>query len=819
MAHDSAREPDDHPEASTDSILDDEDKRLLNRRQYLKIGAAAAATVAVGSATAAAATERHGITFDRVVNAVDDLGMDPNGNRPIDDAFYGAMQNGTLIEFPEGTYVFDGDNAQNGLRRFGVRGLGDSKGDVQFRTSNGQEAFFLTVRGGRDILLENVTFDQTMSRNGGDIGNAFQLEDGLQVHDVEFIGMNSRGDDRPSLLPKITDPDGEALITGFVQTGPSVFIGHGANDGAGGVYSGHMGTITFRDCHIENAAGDGGLYTGKHEGSTNFENCFFKNNDMAAIRMGAGSSIRDSTVVVDFDDAHPKNVGNPGGTIGIYFASAQHGKTGGGVYNCDVIVKSMPGGSQGAISINSSDGDVTIKDTRIRCDVNMPAIRAWKPGSRFSNRGHKTPDEANITIENVSITGSGSPRRGAIWLDSRPGSVIRDSCIHMTGNTDGIVLDNSSGSKVVNTNVKVPGRATVFNGSRVSTNNITSKDSCPAPNAEWRKSGGRKQPSADGSTDNRAAEGGNETNATDADGAEVEGDVDATSAGEESTAKEASDAEDEREDEAEATDAAGKAAKKDRASVLAIRGTGDHASYEFSVSGSLEANDADGLINEEDNLTKSTATGAVTGGSDSYRFTGGVTGFTLDGDADVYLDGEAVTPEDVLPSNTIEVIGSDDEAVASYSFTVDGAIAPAPDGTVDSEDNISGGSAEGAVSGGVDRYRFSGSVTSLDVDGEASVRVNGSEVTPDQFGGDPLPNLVVVEGKGEESTYRFETSGTVEKYGEIGSVNADDRVEGGVVSGTVGGGADAYRFSGDLTTFEVDGTANIRFDDRGERAN
>ncbi|WP_254547452.1 right-handed parallel beta-helix repeat-containing protein [Halomarina pelagica] len=800
MAHDSARDPDSHPEALTDSTANDERKSLLNRRQYLKLGAATAATVAVGSATAGAATERHGISFDRVLNAVDDLGMDPNGGRPIDDAFYGAMENGTLIEFPEGTYAFDGDKPQNGLRRFGVRGLGDSKGDVVFRTSNGQSAFFLSMRGGSDILLENVTFDQGTDWNGGDIGNLFVIEGGLQVHDIEVTGYNSRNDDRPSIMPKMTDPNGEAVIDGFVQTGPSVFIGHGANDGAGGVYSGHKGTNTFRNCHIENAAGDGGLYTGKHEGSTNFENCFFKNNDMAIIRMGAGSYIRDSTIVADFDNAHPKNRGEPGGTIGIYFSSAQHGKSGGGVYNCDVIVKSMSGGSQGAISINSSDGDVTIKDTRIRCDVDMPAIRAWEPGSRFPNQ-HETPERVNVTIENVSITGSGSPRQGAIWLDSRPGSVIKNSCVHMTGDTDGIVLDDSSNSEIVNTNVSVPGRATVFNGSRVATSGITSKASCPAPNATWNKSGGGKQGSTEPSTGDRTA----------TDDASADGSAAASS---DEAANETDSAGEETETETE--DESRPKPKAEGGHVLTVRGTGQRADYEFSVSGSIEANDADGTIDEEESLTKTTATGAVAAdGSDSYRFTGGITDFALDGDADVLLDGETVAPEELLPTDVIEVVGSDDATVASYSFTVDGAIAPDPDGTVDSEDNISGGSAEGAVSGGVDRYRFSGTVTSLDIEGDATVRVNGTEVTPDQFGDDPLPNLVVVTGDGEKSTYRFETDGTVQKYADVGTVDPDDSVEGGAVSGTVSDGSDAYRFSGDLTSFYVDGTANVTF---GERA-
>ncbi|MFC6838449.1 hypothetical protein [Halomarina ordinaria] len=858
MAHDSAREPETHPEASTETTSDDGRKSLLNRRQYLKMGAAAAATVAVGTATASAATEHRGISFDRVVNAVEDLGMDPNGNEPIDDALYGAMEDGTLIEFPAGEYVFRDYSIQQGVSRFGIRGLGDDKSDVQFRTADGSSRWFLYLKGGSDILLENVTLQQGMDKGAGDIGLGFVIEDNLQIHDVEMAGFNTSGDtDRWGLMPKLTDPDGEGLVTGFVQKGPSDHQPHAVNDGAGGVFSGHMGTLVFRDCHIENAAGDGGLYTGKHKGSTNFENCFFKNNDMAVMRMGAGSYIRDSTIVADFDNWHPENTGDPGGVNGLYFASGQHGKSGGGVYNCDVIVKSVPEPGQGAIAINSSDGNLTIKNTRVRCDVDgMAPIRALAPGERFSNRGHKTPEKPwGITIENVSVTGSANTRDGAINLDTRPGSVVKDACVYMTGNSDGVTMSNSGGSEVVNTNIKVPGKATVFNGSQVATNNITSRDSCPAPNADWRKSGGdEEQPStepsgpepedADAAEDalpNRIAISGPgpdvdapTTYQLTVDGALEAGDdledddgisgssAEGTVAGGtdtyrfdgEVTAFEFDGDPPVVEVDGENVPPASLGEAKRGTNILTVRGTGDYAEYEFAVSGSLEANDGDGTVDDEDNVTKQVAAGAVTGGVDSYRFTGGLVSFVLDGDAEVVHNGEVVSPEDLLPENVVEFVGG--EGVTSYGVTVDGVIAPDPEGTLDSEDNISGGSAEGAVSDGVDAYRFDGDITSVTLDGDATVRVNGTEVAPEQFGDDSLPNLIVVEGDGEESSYRFEVDGEVEKYADIGTVSAEDRIDGGTVTGSVSGGVDAYRFDGDLTAFDVDGTATVGFDERDD---
>ena len=53
----------------------------FDRRSFLRAGLAATAlgAAAMGSGTASAATVRD-VPFDRVVDAVDDLGMDPNGN-------------------------------------------------------------------------------------------------------------------------------------------------------------------------------------------------------------------------------------------------------------------------------------------------------------------------------------------------------------------------------------------------------------------------------------------------------------------------------------------------------------------------------------------------------------------------------------------------------------------------------------------------------------------------------------------------------------------------------------------------------------------
>ncbi|MFC7028083.1 twin-arginine translocation signal domain-containing protein [Halomicroarcula sp. GCM10025710] len=53
---------------------------------------------------------RHGISFGTVVNAVEDLGMDPTGQEPIDDELQATLEQGNvLVAFPPGRYLFESE--------------------------------------------------------------------------------------------------------------------------------------------------------------------------------------------------------------------------------------------------------------------------------------------------------------------------------------------------------------------------------------------------------------------------------------------------------------------------------------------------------------------------------------------------------------------------------------------------------------------------------------------------------------------------------------------------------------------------------------
>lgn len=100
----------------------------LSRRSYLGLGATTVASLTVTGASAGS-LRRHGIEFDRTLDAVEDLGMDPTGVDAVDSQLKRAGD-GTLVQFPEGSYKFGPGDVTLGADRVGLEGVGET---VSFR--------------------------------------------------------------------------------------------------------------------------------------------------------------------------------------------------------------------------------------------------------------------------------------------------------------------------------------------------------------------------------------------------------------------------------------------------------------------------------------------------------------------------------------------------------------------------------------------------------------------------------------------------------------------------------------------------------------
>lgn len=165
---------------------------------------------------------------------------------------------------------------------------------------------------------------------------------------------------------------------------------------------------------------------------------------------------------------------------------------------------------------------------------------------------------------------------------------------------------------------------------------------------------------------------------------------------------------------------------------------GGIAAYEFTVTGSL------GQVDDDDRVEGNRAVGHVgpERGTDTFRYSGDLSGVVLAGPASLYLDGVRTRtagfpqPEGTLTSADFDPdsgtnllrIESDSGGMAAYEFTVGGELDQRDD-----DDHVSGNRAWGHLGPerGVDEFEFTGGVTRFDLAGPASVRLNGSAVTPE----------------------------------------------------------------------------------------
>jgi hypothetical protein len=733
--------------------------------------------------------ERRGITFQRVVNAVDDLGMDPSGEKPIDQKLKNNIQNGTVVLFPPGDYLLTTDAIGfeiTDLQNFGIAGLGDHRNDVVFRKPPGEGGWFFNIhsseQGSENILFENFTL-----HNGNEwrssLGIIARVTDNLQVHDYEVMGktpIQQNGDVVDPLAIYVVDPDGVAVVDGLVRKGPTQITTHGSKGNGtneGGMYVGrkHRGTLYVRNSHIENT-GTNGIYSSKTPGNIRIENCFFKNNNQTSLRIGGGGSyVEDCTFVCDTEDAHPENEYLVGGYVNphaIIWESGEFAKTGGHITGCDFVWKNSPERAHPIVWVDGSCGAIEVSNCRFRIDQdNVGALQADDPTD--PRLGDTAARPWDVTLDGVSITGSGGADRNLVEVTNRDGSSVTNSCLSVTGDdTDGIALVDSDDSSVTDTNIDVTGRATQFTDSNVATSNITHGASCPVPDTSW--------------------EGSDDTSNTDTD-----------SGGETSTSDPLS-------------------------NTLTVQGPGEATEYQFTVTGDLQENAEAGELSQWDDLSGSTARGWVTDTNDGYRFSGTVSDFEfLQNETTVLVNGTEIPLTEFGQSLRV---AAPDDADVDYAVTVSGAIDTAEGGVSDAVSvDDSGATAEATCASGTeDAWTFSGSVESVTLSVDADVFVDGQQIDPETLqvvedsggggtdssgdSGTEQKRSLEIVGTGEATSYLVAVGGTLEEDPDGGPLSEWDALGEQTADGWVTEKTDSFLFTGPLYQVEIDGSAEVYLD-------
>lgn len=419
-------------------------------------------------------TTRHGITFENVLHAVDDLGMDPEGNEPIDAALDKAHGDDTLVVFPPGNYLARKEHHyETPTKRFGLLGLGESRNDVQFVFPKGNKGapdpsdyifFHIENKNARDYLFENLTFQQTNDMVTG-VGTKFRVKDGLRLVDIEFAGFspntNLHGPSY-SVIAHIADRSGVGVIRRFVSVDGGVVSEYPHRKTPIGVFHNHQGELRIEDAHIEES-GSHSMYASRSRGCVRVEGGVFRNNANTNLRLSGGghpkkrSWIKGAKVEIDLEKAkHLRDGQQYNGLRGIWVES-------GGAYNygySDLLIEDVEVVARSnrnaqnlpLLLVDFSHGSVTVRNCRFHSELEeVQPVDIRQPDRKMID------GDVGVTLENVEVTTTAKRviDNSAIQFESRPGSTVKNSKVNLSiGWVDGILASNSNGLTIVDTDIR-----------------------------------------------------------------------------------------------------------------------------------------------------------------------------------------------------------------------------------------------------------------------------------------------------------------------------------------------------------------------------
>lgn len=376
--------------------------------------------------------------FDRVVDAVDDVGCDPSGETPCDAAIERAVADGVAIRFPAGRYRFERGHLFRGMERIGFVG----EGDVTFVPPRGFNDKLVGFIGDR-VLFRGIDVD--LRAQNTTAGLRFITGSGFLVEDVEFLGRGTHDGEAVvnALSLAVTDSAKRGTVRNVVARRGSAIGHYKGGNGRVGIWIGerHAGRITIADCRLEEF-GNNGIYASRCFGFTEVVGGVYRNNNTSSVRLGGeGSTVRDATIEVD--------VGRYSGpftltetqynTRAIVVEQGPYDKSGRVlIENCDVRMLNADY-SQGAIVVWSTGNGPRIEGCRITTEVDrVAAVRALPPGEDVA------PEDRAVRLRDTEITG-GAANGSAVDISMRPWSRLEGTTIEQTGaNRDGVLFISSN---------------------------------------------------------------------------------------------------------------------------------------------------------------------------------------------------------------------------------------------------------------------------------------------------------------------------------------------------------------------------------------
>lgn len=369
--------------------------------------------------------ERHGIRFDRIVNAVDDLGWSEGRVNSLPDS------DDTLIAVPEGDWTV-GRNVLYSPRNWGVVGLGP---DVTLQPPVGSCVRMIQISShepGRNILLENIEFDQRDGMQAG-IGLNTSVHDGLEIHHCSRTGMTPNQwtagapyEQEPTgIQMAVKDPDGQANITHWTDHSETVVIDYPYNAAGMMFPASSVGTVRIEDSSIKNQ-GEHAIYASKAK-SVEIVRCEFTNNANTNLRIaGAGSFAKDSIFGFDRDASYTAHAHEKPGKKATKILRAENervGESGGYFENCEFYSETPGLEASMVVFLMGSVGAMEFRDCLIRNEVDDDGVIVQDIGEGW--RGKVPPGEDWIRFVNCRFKGASS---FPPIISHRPGLVHAKNC-------------------------------------------------------------------------------------------------------------------------------------------------------------------------------------------------------------------------------------------------------------------------------------------------------------------------------------------------------------------------------------------------------
>jgi len=461
------------------------------------------------------------ISFDQTRDAVEHFGLDPNGNNDISGTL-SSLPEGTLVVFPEGEYLVEGQiNIDNS--RIGFKAADGS--NVKFLFGNRDVNYFLSCRGeGKDkILFKGIDLD--CSRYG-DQGRSTQPNFDLHVNsyfkieDVEQIGRGG-GNGGHMFRFTIRDTDGVGLLKNVVVKKGSVakYMSRGGAFGS----SEHKGILRVENCDFREFSNNG-MYVARTPGHVQVVDSKFVNNAVTQLRLsGKKTFLRNTELMVDWENHTAPNSEdyrnfpdhNAFGGIGVEqsrqdstveeFPIKEHGVS---LENCKIHYKSInpTGGSPVRIwgswahTLEIENCDFIMENGSVNSVIWRQTIDAWGKLRKDSPDG-EAPDTVGepywIKANKVTFTGNANMEE-VIDIGKSWGHELQNICINMPNANIGVEFREARGS-ISDSNINVSGeQIKTDSSSDVQISNISGEASCSLHYNTDEESGNNSNTGSDG---------------------------------------------------------------------------------------------------------------------------------------------------------------------------------------------------------------------------------------------------------------------------------------------------------------------------------